>query len=153
MIAFRKWTILIHRYLGIALGLLFGMWFVSGIAMIYTGGMPSLDPDERLTRLPPLDLGRVRIGPFEAATRAELRSHPERVVLLTIMDRPAYRFGGVRPVPVFADTGDILHSIGQAESLVIASRFMNVPAESLRHDRLLDRADQWTIDHAAGPWT
>jgi hypothetical protein len=145
MIAFRRWTILIHRYLGIALGLLFVMWFVSGIAMIYAGGMPSLAPDQRLMRLPSLDLGRVRISPIEAATRAELRSNPERVVLLTIMDRPAYRFGDVRPVTVFADTGDILRSIGQADSLAIASQFMNVPAASLRSDRLLDRADQWTI--------
>jgi len=36
----RKSLILTHRYLGTALGLLFFVWFVSGIGMMYAGGMP-----------------------------------------------------------------------------------------------------------------
>ena len=31
--------ILLHRYLGIPLSFVFVLWFVSGIAMIYAGGM------------------------------------------------------------------------------------------------------------------
>jgi hypothetical protein len=90
------------------------MWFTSGIAMIYAGGMPVLAADERLRRLPPLDLRRVRLSPLEAATRAGALNDPEPVVLLTIVGRPAYRFGGVRPVTVFADTGDILHAVASS---------------------------------------
>src|SRR5436190_1845659 len=41
---FRKWLILIHRYLGIALGLLFVSWFVSGIGMMHAGVMT--EPDQ-----------------------------------------------------------------------------------------------------------
>jgi len=40
----RKLLILVHRYLGIVFSLLFFTWFVSGVAMIYTRGMPSLTP-------------------------------------------------------------------------------------------------------------
>ena len=43
----RKWLILSHRYLGIALCVLLVMWFASGIVMIYAGGLPSLTPEAR----------------------------------------------------------------------------------------------------------
>lgn len=49
---FRKCVIVLHRYLGIPLSFLFVIWFVSGIAMIYVGGMPSLSAQARLERLP-----------------------------------------------------------------------------------------------------
>ena len=45
MTSFRKSLILVHRYLGIALGLLFVTWFLSGIGMMYAGVMPTLSPE------------------------------------------------------------------------------------------------------------
>jgi uncharacterized iron-regulated membrane protein len=41
MQTFRRALILTHRYLGIPLSVLFVLWFVTGIAMIYVGGMPT----------------------------------------------------------------------------------------------------------------
>ena len=38
----RRALIFTHRYLGIPLSVLFVLWFVTGIAMIYVGGMPTL---------------------------------------------------------------------------------------------------------------
>src|SRR5512138_717040 len=67
----RRTLILVHRYLGIPLSLLFVLWFVTGIAMMYVGGMPALDPTARLERLPSLDLAAVRLTPAEAAAKAE----------------------------------------------------------------------------------
>src|ERR1044071_7745977 len=92
MIQFRKWLILTHRYLGIAVSLLFVMWFVSGIAMIFARGMPSLTPDLRMQRLAPLDASAIKLGPAEAIDKALLERPPNRVTLLTVMNRPAYRF-------------------------------------------------------------
>src|SRR5204863_3726703 len=92
MIQFRKWLILTHRYLGIMLSLLFVMWFVSGIAMIYARGMPSLTREMRLERLPQLNLGAVKLTPSEAEAKAELGRTPARAELLMIMGRPAYQF-------------------------------------------------------------
>jgi len=145
MISLRKWTILIHRWLGIVLSLLFVVWFVSGIAMIYAGGMPSLTREARFEHLPPLDLSRVKLSPSEAVEKAELGRTPGGVTLLTVMDRPAYRFSGRDPVTVFADNGDLLEEVGEAESITIAGRFMNLPAEKLHYAGYLTEPDQWTV--------
>jgi hypothetical protein len=70
----RKLLILSHRYLGIALCLLVAMWFASGIVMMYAGGMPRLDPDLRLARMPDLDLSKVRLTLADASNFASKRS-------------------------------------------------------------------------------
>lgn len=142
---FRKWLILIHRYLGIALSLLFVVWFVSGIAMMYAGGMPRLTPQLRLERLPDLDLARVRLSPSDAAERAVLGRSPDRVTLLTIMDRPAYRFPGGSGTTIFADTGEPLSDVGPTEARTIAARFMNLPEDHVHEAGMLTRPDQWTL--------
>src|SRR5688572_9856683 len=90
---FRKALILSHRYLGIVLSVMFVMWFVTGIGMIYSRGMPRLTPQVRLSRLSPLDLAEVKLSPSEAATRAGLEEPAGQVTLLSVLDRPAYRFG------------------------------------------------------------
>ena len=74
------------------------MWFASGIAMIYTGGMPAITPRQRLDYLSAVDLSRIHFSPAQAAERAGLGREwigtgDGRVTLLTVMDRPAYRFG------------------------------------------------------------
>src|SRR5215510_2517635 len=128
MVAIRKFLILTHRYLGIAVCLLFVMWFVSGVAMIFARGMPGLTPEVRLQHLPVLDSSTIRLSPAEAAERAQLERSPNRAILLTVMDRPAYRFSiGRSTTTVFADTSDVLDYVGEAEAMKIASRFMNVP--------------------------
>src|SRR5688572_9916280 len=101
MVWVRKSLILIHRYLGIALSLLFVVWFISGIGMMYAGGMPRLTPQLRLERISAVDLSAVKLTVSEAAAAAALQRAPGRALLLTVMERPAYRFGGVT---VFADT-------------------------------------------------
>jgi hypothetical protein len=145
MLSLRKWTILIHRWLGIVLSLLFVVWFVSGIAMIYAGGMPSLTREARLEHLPPLDLSKVKLSPSEAVEKAELGRAPGGVTLLNVTDRPAYRFSGREQVTVFADNGDVLEDVGEAEAMKIASRFMSLPGEKLHYAGLLTEPDQWTV--------
>src|SRR5262245_32052370 len=106
---FRRSTILLHRWLGIPLSLLFLMWFVSGIGMIWARGMPSLTPTLRLERMPPLDLSRVQIAPADAAARAGNSRANGRLTLLTVMGRPAYRVAGQGGgMTIFADTGELL---------------------------------------------
>jgi hypothetical protein len=141
----RRWMILVHRYLGVGLGALFLMWFVSGVGMIYTGGMPQLSATDRRERMPPLDRTRIRLTPLEAAKGAGLDSAPQQAVLLTIMGRPAYRFTQGRPITVFADTGEVLAEIAADQTLAIAAQFMGLPIEGLRHIGVLTAADQWTI--------
>src|SRR5262249_41660180 len=73
----RKLLVLVHRYLGTALCLLFFMWFLTGIGMIYSRGMPRLTAQARLARLPVLDMERIRLSPPEAVQRAELGIVPK----------------------------------------------------------------------------
>jgi len=145
MSRFKKLLIFLHRYLGILLCLLFVVWFLSGIAMIYVKGMPALTSESRLEHLPLLDFQRINLSPSEAAERALLSEPPPSASLLTIMGRPAYRFSVPELVTVFADTGDVMNPPGNAESLSIASRFLNLPESALHHVRVLTELDQWTI--------
>ena len=132
----RKLLILSHRYLGIALCLLVAMWFASGIVMMYAGGMPRLDPELRLARMPDLDLSKVRLTLADAAEKLDIDASAgwdstagrggSRIQLLTVMDRPAYRVGGEGTV--FADTGEVLGGIDEAKAQQIAARFLNLEA-------------------------
>ncbi len=145
MVWFRKGLILVHRYLGIVLSALVVMWFVTGIAMIYAGGMPQLTQSARLEHLPPLDLSQIRMSPAEAAEHGNMTRTPGRLVLTTIMGRPAYRFDTGPSSIVFADTGDLLENVGATDAMAIASRFMQLPEGALHHVGVLTEPDQWTI--------
>ena len=143
----RKFLILTHRYLGIAVCLLFVMWFVSGIAMIFARGMPGLTPDVRMQHLPVLDISGVKLTAAEAAEKAQFDRPPNRVTLLTIKDRPVYRFSsGGSSVTVFADTGDPLDDVGQPDAIKIAARFTGLPEAQLHYAGELLEPDQWTLE-------
>lgn len=53
-----KSLIIVHRYLGVGLGLLMTIWCLSGFVMMYQG-FPETTPDERVAGLERLDLSRV----------------------------------------------------------------------------------------------
>ena len=54
--------IVLHRWVGVALCLLFLLWFPSGIGMMYWG-FPSVTEADRLARAPALDAGQVTLTP------------------------------------------------------------------------------------------
>jgi uncharacterized iron-regulated membrane protein len=146
MVWFRRWLILAHRYLGILLSLMFVMWFVTGIGMIYSRGMPRLTPQVRLSHLSPLNLRQVLLSPAEALKKAEL-DHPNgRITLLTVNERPAYRFGNSGTV--YADTGEFMDPIDSSGARRIAATFMNVSADQLGPAEQLNEPDQWTLTQA-----
>jgi hypothetical protein len=138
---FRRFVILSHRYLGIALSLVFVVWFASGITMMWWGGMPRLTADERLERLAALDLRAVRLTPSDADEKVG----GGRTTLLTVMGRPAYRIGGPDAVTLFADTGDVLDAVTPSTAKGIAATFMALPEGQLHFDETLERPDQWTL--------
>jgi hypothetical protein len=133
VLAVRKFLILVHRYLGIVLSLVFVIWFASGIGMMYAGGMPTLTPQTRLERLDPLDLTVIKFAPDERG---------ENVKLLTVMGHPAYQIDGLT---VFADTGETLEFVDEAQAAIVAAHYMDVAQEKVRYLELLTEADQWTI--------
>ena len=137
----RKALILIHRYLGILLSLLFLVWFISGIAMIYARGMPDLTPQTRIERMPDLELSSIRLTLGQALRKAELGAAPSSVELLTVLNRPAYRFDGIT---VFADTGEMLDMTPE-RAAEAARLFVGLPEAQVRPAGVLTAVDQWTI--------
>ena len=138
----RRWSIRTHRYVGIPLSALFVLWFVSGIVMMYTGGMPELSPALRLERRADVDLSRVRLTAAEAAERGGVPQPPAQAGLLSVFGRPAYRFDGLT---VFADTGERLPPLGPDAAREAARRFTGAPLSAIAHERLVVTPDQWML--------
>jgi uncharacterized iron-regulated membrane protein len=141
----RRVLLLSHRYVGIAISALVVMWFATGITMMYVGGMPRLTPELRLERMTPVNLADVRLTPAAAAQRAEFGQPPARATLLSILGRPAYRFGGGGTTIVYADNGEIADEFTRAQTREIAARFMRVPVEQVDFRGTIEESDQWTL--------
>ena len=141
--AVRRVLIYTHRWLGIGGGLLFIAWFVSGLVMIYER-MPSLSPEERLQRLPALNLSKLKVAPADAARG--LRYRPDRFRVGMLGDRPVYRFvRGSEWTAVFADDGQLLSTLSAEQAMMLAKQFEPDLAKNAQYDRHLTDADQWTL--------
>jgi uncharacterized iron-regulated membrane protein len=142
----RKVLLLSHRYVGIAISALVVMWFATGITMMYVGGMPRLAPELRLERLTAIQLADVQLTPAQAAERAEFGRPPGRATLVSILGRPAYRFGGNGGTTiVYADNGEVADEFAPAQTRDIAARFMRVPVEKVEFRGTIEESDQWTL--------
>ncbi|HYE87386.1 MAG TPA: PepSY domain-containing protein [Vicinamibacterales bacterium] len=126
-----------HRWLGVALGLLFVVWFASGIVMIYAR-MPELSATERLARLPALHPSTIRAAPPSEGEIA-------RLVISSLESRPIYRLSvNGRTHTIFADTGDPVPAVDHDQALRIARAFHG-GTHALRYDARLTDADQWSF--------
>ncbi len=142
----QRTLIVVHRYLGIPMSLVFIVWFISGIVMMYAGGMPSLSPQARVDRLPVLDFSAIQLSAAEAATRATPDASPSQARLLTVLGRPAYRFTiAGSTTTVFADTGERLESAGPETARRIVAAFATVPLDSVHYLGVVSSPDQWTL--------
>ena len=141
MFSWQTAIIISHRYLGIAISLVFILWFASGLVIIYTGGMPSLTEAERLQHQPDLDLTQIRLTPRQAQLVSRSESNPK---LLMIMGRPAYQFAGRQLRTVFADDGTVLSS-DMISSRQIAADFLATNVNLVERVGRIEEVDQWTI--------
>lgn len=149
MLDWRSVVVYLHRWLGIAGGLLFLSWFVSGVVLMYVR-MPSLSAEERLARLDPLDLALAKVEPAEAGAREDIAPTTIRVGMLG--HRPVYRMtAGARSVVVYADTGHPLRELTPDRAADIARAFVPEHASTVRHEVRLTESDQWTLSIALRP--
>ena len=141
--AIRRALIYTHRWLGIAGGLLFVAWFVSGLVMMYAR-MPRLAPEERLMRLPVLDLSELAVTPADAAQSVSFQ--PDRLRVGMLGRRPVYRFvRGDEWSTVFADDGRPLRGLTAEQAMTLARQFGPEFAQSVQYDVHLTDPDQWTL--------
>ncbi len=107
--------------------------------------MPRLTAEERLARLPTLDLTHLAVSPADAA-RA-VGGVPNRVRVAMLADRPVYRFeANGRWSAVYADSGERLQPLNDDDALALVRRLVPEHAASMRVIGRLDSPDQWTLD-------
>lgn len=144
----KRWLFLAHRWLGVGLGVLFVMWFVSGVVMMYVG-YPKLTEAERLQHLPALEAEQPLLAPAQALRAAGLggplkdlrlavASGGRAVYLATPLPPAAHsgrgraRSAGSRPVVIDAASGQPLRGTDTAWALASAAAYAGGPA-GLRH--------------------
>ncbi|WP_256081525.1 PepSY domain-containing protein [Massilia sp. YIM B04103] len=132
---------LLHRWLGIGIGLLVLLWFGSGIVMMYVP-YPKLSEQERMGWLPALDAAQVKVSAWDAWQSTAQPGTPGAVKINTVAGRPAYHFmSNGRWWSVWADNGAALHvteAMVQAAALSATSS-----ATALSVDQI--DLDQWTF--------
>ena len=143
LLDWRKLLIYSHRWMGIAFGLLFLSWFISGIAFMYWG-MPALSAEERFAHQDNVDLSAATLSPQEAAEKAEVRPGTLRIEMRG--SRPVYRISGF---PVYADTGEAVRTGANAlQAVEIIRRWAPEHAATVTYDARLEDSDQWTLQSA-----
>jgi hypothetical protein len=135
--------VFLHRWLGVALCLLFIVWFPSGIGMMYWD-FPAITPADRLARSPALDGSTIALSPSQAFAVLGLAQAPAQVRIGTFDGRPVYRFGvGRSERTVYADTGDERGEASPDLMMRAAARWSG-RREEAAIEQVVD-PDQWTV--------
>jgi hypothetical protein len=141
-------TVIIHRYLGVALGLLMLVWFASGIVMMYVP-YPGLTAKERLIPLGSLawagccSLDAQKIADDEPIRAVQIESMAGEPVLFVRPDGRPPRLSSLGPSGPDLDIGEARARAVVAEA---ARRIVAPPAQPAGMD-LIER-DQWTVGDA-----
>jgi hypothetical protein len=143
----KRWLYLAHRWIGVTLGTMVLVWFLSGIVMMYYD-WPAYTDSVMLRQRVPFDPPDSLVG-FAAAARA-VGSAPVTGRLLQWPDRLVYQMWGEaagRPVPgglVDARSGAVLSPISPAAATAVATQ--RVPAGSpVVRVELLQRGDHYLM--------
>ncbi|MCE4537727.1 PepSY domain-containing protein [Pelomonas sp. P7] len=161
----RRALYLLHRWAGIALGLVMALWFLSGMVMLYVG-YPKLTPAEQMQGLPVLRAGPGCCVPLADALAASGLRQPAQWRLLQVAGQPRYVFGDGRRLAVAVDavSGRRVTAVDRDAAVVEASAFAGgLPARWLgladedawTHSRALDPhrpLHRVAVDDAAGRW-
>jgi len=148
----RKWTMRVHRWMGVVFCLLFLSWFLSGFVMMYRG-FPYVDPADRLSRAIALDPARILVTPDRALAAACVSAMPSQIRLNVLDGRPVYRFAfGRRQVLVFADDGQRIDAIPQEMALRIASAWTGFSPGAASPQGLRVQDYPWTFYSTVRPY-
>jgi hypothetical protein len=153
-ILLRKYSILVHRWMGVAFCVIFFVWFVSGIVMMYWD-FPRWTPAKHLARSERLNAAAIQVAPKHAYDVLNLSGSPDRVRIDMLEGRPVYRFHfGNRLASAYADDGQPVPQISSDTALRIASAWLGYsPAEATFHGLIEDKnVDQWTVHPSVRPF-
>ena len=115
--------IFLHRWLGVAMCLIFFLWFASGIVMIFVQ-YPQFTENESLDNSVAIEFSRINLSPSEALGRASVTEMPGNMSLVNVIGRPAYQF--ISPsrgyTTVFADDGSFLRGVSEAQAMTAVEK-------------------------------
>ena len=134
--------ILLHRYLGIILGILVSLWCLSAFVMMYVR-YPALTEAEALIGLDAIDLADCCPGVDEALSDAPLRAFG----IEAVAGRPMLRVdGGSGRLQIDLSTGEVTAGIGLTLARAQAARYLaNAGIRGTPGDGELIVRDQWTV--------
>lgn len=137
--------VFVHRWLGVALCLLFLLWFPSGIGMMYWT-FPSVSAADRLAHAPALDPSTINLSPIEAARRIDAKVEPSQIRLNSVDGRPVYRIntGAGEPRLIYADTGEARTTVTEWMRDRAAAAWVGQPIDRARREAVTS-VDQWTV--------
>jgi PepSY-associated TM region len=140
----KRSLIFLHRWLGVALCVLFILWFPSGFVMMYWD-YPEVGPGDRLDHSPALDPAQVKLTPEAAFKLLEWDRQPDQVRLNSFDGRPVYRFRSGRDEGiVYADTGAIQDDVTSELMDRVAAAWSGQAASSAAKEQNTEE-DQWTV--------
>ena len=132
----------VHRYLGIAVGLLMVMWCLSGVVMMYVG-YPDLAEPTRLRHLAPMDWsGCCKIS--DDALPGDALVKEAQVEMLG--NRPVLRLRTATGSHlVDLSTGRVIDPVSPEEAAQVAQPYLEGPAIAAPHSLGSIDHDQWTV--------
>jgi hypothetical protein len=140
----KRGLIFVHRWLGVALCLVFLLWFPSAIGIMYWS-FPAIGSADRITRAKPIEVAKIRLSPAEAFARLGSDGEIDDFQLSTFDGRPVYRFAGTFGQAVmYADTGEEQLEVSDAMVRRIAEAWTKQPAASASIEPVTE-VDQWTV--------
>lgn len=140
----KRALLFVHRWLGVALCLLFLTWFPSGIAMMYWG-YPEVTDRDRLEHGIDLEPSQIRISPTDVYAASGMNEPPASIRINSHDGRPVYRFtDGEGETVVFADSGDFLEDVTPQAMLSTAAAWSRQPAADAIVTQMAE-VDQWTL--------
>src|SRR5688500_17334819 len=143
----KRALIFIHRWLGVALCLIFLLWFPSAIGIMYWD-FPDVRPADRIARAAAIDGSKIRLSPSEAFAKLGVDGEPATVRVLMFDGRPAYYFDDGAYI-VYADTGDQQIQVSDVMVRRIAAAWTGQPAGGAVPE-LVTEVDQWTVQMRIG---
>ena len=137
--------IFLHRWVGVALCLIFLLWFPSGIGMMYWT-FPAVSNNDRLDHSPKLNPSTIMLSPTEAAGKVGMQEISPGEIRLNAFDgRPVYRLGGRGGSRiVYADTGEEQTEVSSEMRHRIAAAWTGQPTDQAILESV-EEVDQWTV--------
>lgn len=139
----KRYLRLTHRYTGIAMSLLFAIWFISGIFMIYTD-FPSVSEKDVRKRRPPLQWKKVKIKPEEILGRAAI-SCTTPFHLQMMGPTPVYhvRDTSGKKLVINAINGNLIDTINQKTASTVFKKLFPEYDTSAITINVIHQQDQW----------